>query len=173
MKAGSKLVRWILVVTLGCSLGLLYIYAVVSVRTVRPNVTRNIYIANRLSQPDRGFKLSEDSLGKDLTEVIEQQLAAFRQNDFPKAYQFAAASLKSNLPLPSFERMVRHTYPLIAQSRSAQFGVIVDNGRQALVNVSITGESGQLRHYQYLLQFENGAWRIFGVTEVKSLGITI
>ncbi|HWF19970.1 MAG TPA: DUF4864 domain-containing protein, partial [Verrucomicrobiae bacterium] len=104
MKAGSKLVRWILVVTLGCSLGLLLIYVEVSIHPVRIVDARNIYVANRLPVRDSGFKLCEEDLGRELTEVIEGQLAAFRQDDYPKAYQFAASGLKAEMPLPSFER---------------------------------------------------------------------
>jgi hypothetical protein len=68
--------------------------------------------------------------------------------------------------------MVKGNYPLIAQNRAAQFGVVLDNGDHALVNVTIIG-GGQTRHYQYLLQREKAGWRIAGVAEVKAVGTMI
>ncbi len=173
MKAASNVVRWILVVTLGCSLGLLLVFITLNLRPVRRYRAGNIYAVHRVPVHEPGFRLTDEELEKDLTDVIQAQLAAFRNDDYPKAYHYAASGLKAQLPLPAFERMVKHLYPVIAQSRSAQFGVSLDNGEQAVVNVGILGESGHFRHYRYLLQLENSGWKIYGVTEVKSTSITI
>jgi hypothetical protein len=175
MKARSILVRWILVITLGCSLGLLLVYVVGWFRPM-PTPTDggpNIYVTHKLESKPPEFRLSETEIESELRQVIEAQLAAFRQDDYPEAYKYAATSIKAQFPLPAFERMVKQGFPSIAQSTSAQFGVVVDNGKQAVVNVAVVGASGRTRHYQYLMQREGAGWRIFGVTEVKSTGTAI
>ena len=175
MKARLTLVRWILVVTLGCSLGLLLVYVVGWFRPMPalPDGAPNIYVIHKLQAKPLEFRLSETEMESELTQVIEAQLAAFRHDDYPEAYKYAAASIKAQFPLPAFERMVKQGFPLLAQSSSAQFGVVVDNGQQAVVNVVVVGASGRMRHYQYLMQREAAQWRIVGVAEAKSTGMTI
>ena len=174
MIARRNLVRWILVVTLGCSLGLLLIFVVVSIHPLAPEYNEpNIYVTHQVRQAEPQFRISQEEMESELRRIIEAQLTAFRQDDYPMAYKYAATGIRTQLPLPAFERMVRQAYPLIAHSNSAQFGVVVDNGEHAVVNVTITGESGRSRRYQYLMQHESSGWRIGGVTEVKAAGMTI
>lgn len=175
MNARVKLVRWILVVTLGCSLGLLIVYAIGWLRPIPalPNNQPSIYVQHKLESKPAEFKLTETAIESELKEIIEAQLAAFRKDDYPEAYKYAALSIKEQFPLPAFERMVKQGYPFIAQSSTAQFGVVVDNGKQAVVNVIVMGEGGRTRHYQYLMQREGAGWKICGVAEAKSSGTTI
>jgi len=171
-QSGFNLVRWIMVVTLGCSLGLLFIYIVVSTVPLRRGGD-TFRIVRRLELKNSSFRISDDELGGELRRVIESQLAAFRQDDYARAYHFAASSLKTQVSLPAFERLVRTSYPVIAKSSAVQFGVILDNGGEAMVNASIVGESGGIRHYQYILERERSGWKIMGVNEVKSIGTVI
>lgn len=168
MTTRLHLVRWILVVSLGCSLGLLIVYVATWLRPLpEPIDTPNILISHPLRHKIAAFRLSEQDMEQELTNVITAQLADFRKDDYPDAYKYAAAGIKAQLPLPSFEKMVRQGFPFIAQSTSAQFGVIVDNGDQAVVNVTIIGATGQSRHYQYIMLREGGTWRIGGVAETR------
>lgn len=172
MKSDLKLVRWIMVVTLGCSLGLLLVFIVLSTRpAAQPLAATQIVRHMGVNQPP--LQISEGNIEQDIRGVIESQLAAFREDDYPRAFTFAAATLRAQMTLPTFERMVKAGYPLIAQSKSVQFGVMLDNGDHALVDVIVAGEGGQMRHYQYILQRERLGWKIAGVTEVKPSGTTI
>jgi hypothetical protein len=172
-QSGPALVRWILVVTLGCSLGLLLVYAVINSRFY-PARPRGLQIVRRMAEvtpaAEQRYNVSEETVEKELRTVIESQLSAFRQDDYPEAYKFAASAMRSQVPLPAFERMVRRAYPEIAQSESAHFGMMLDNGRFALVNVTITGATGRSLHYEYALQREHYGWKIAGVSEVKKTG---
>jgi hypothetical protein len=161
-----------MVVTLGCSLGLLIVFVILSAAPLRRN-DDNIRIVHRIELKQPAFKISEDEIEGQLRQVIEAQLTAFRQDDYARAYNFAGSALKTQVSLPAFERMVKSTYPAIAKSSAVQFGVILDNGEEALVNATIAGESGGLRHYQYILLRERSGWKIIGVTEVKSIGTTV
>jgi hypothetical protein len=171
-KPGFNLVRWIMVVTLGCSLGLLYVFTILSTRTLNRD-TDDFAPVQVFSQPEAPLKLSAEKLQHELTRVIEAQLAAFRHDDYPLAYTYACAPMRAKVSLPAFEHMVRRGYPLLAHSQSAQFGMVLDNGEAAVANVTITGMSGEVRHFQYLLQHELSGWKIFGVTEVKPAGTIV
>jgi hypothetical protein len=170
--SGFKLVRWMQVVTLGCSLGLLLVYIVISTRVI-PRGDESVAVIRIGQATEPLFGLSNETIEGQVRRVIEAQLAAFRQDDYPAAYTYASESLRAQMSLPAFERLVKIGYPLIARSRSAQFGVIFDNGGQAMVNVVIAGRSGRARHYRYILQKEGAGWKILGVSEVNFMGMTI
>lgn len=160
-----------MVVTLGCSLGLIFVFIVLSARTYNNDGLETTQIVHRTT-PARPFKISEDNLEQELQRVIESQLAAFRSDDYPKAFEFAASSLRTQMSLPDFERMVKTGFPFIARNTASQFGVILDNGDSALVNVTVLG-GGRARHYQYVLLHERSGWKIAGVMETKPVGTTI
>jgi len=168
MNARNALVRWILVVTLGCSLGLLLVYVAVWMRPM-PDMSNvdTILVTHQLRAREPVFQLSHEEIEKELIDVIEAQLAAFRKDDYPGAYKFAATAVKAQFPLPTFERMVRQGFPYIARSSGVQFGVILDNGQQAVVNVMVSGQTGRSRRYQYIMQRESGVWRVGAVIESK------
>lgn len=169
MITGLNAARWLMIILLGCVLGFLFVFIRLSFVSVPPG-DHGLHAGNLSAHR---FQLSVDSRAKELTQVIESQLAAFRIGDYPKAYQYAASALTAQMSLPAFERMVKTGYPLMARSRSAAFGVILDNGEEAVVNVGIMGASGRIHHYQYLLQRERSGWKIRGVTEVRFAGTTV
>lgn len=121
----------------------------------------------------QSLKISAESMRKELTQVIKSQLAAFRDDDYVTAYTFAAAGIKAQYPLAAFERMVKNGYPVIARFKSAEFGVVRDNGETAVVNVEVEGESGNVVHYQYFLRKEETGWKINGVIAVKPKGTVV
>ena len=92
--------------------------------------------------------LSQAEVRTELIQVVESQLSAFRKDDYPAAYQYAAAELRDQMPLPAFERMVRQDYALIAHSSSAGYGAVLDNGMTGMVNVDIKGRSGKVLRYR-------------------------
>jgi hypothetical protein len=169
MNPAFKPIRWLIIIPLGIVLGLVYVFVNLSLLTL-PDDNRSIYVGGRQSHR---FQISEDSRARELTQVIESQLSAFRNNDYSKAYTYAASALTSQMSLSAFERMVKTGYPLMMRSRSTAFGVIFDNGEQAVVNVGIMGGSGRIHHFKYFLERENAGWRIRGVTEVKFAGTTV
>ena len=117
---------------------------------------------------------SSDVVKKELVAVIDAQLQAFREGDFPRAYTFAAPGVQGMFPPGDFEKMVRTGYPLIARSVSAEYGTALDSGEDAAIAVRVTGadEKGTTAEYLYTLSKEkNGAWKITGVSEIKPGGI--
>ncbi len=116
---------------------------------------------------------SSDALKKELSAVIEGQLTAFRANDYPKAYTFAAAEIKNLFPVEDFEKMVRTNYAVIAKSTGTEYGVAFDTGEEAVVNVRIQNAEKKSVEYQYLLKKEDAGWKISGVSEVKAEGLSV
>ncbi len=169
MKSGFNPVRWLMIVLLGLALGFAYIYVNLSLLTIpteKPAIGIRRVAASR-------FQLSQQARAKELTQVIDSQLVALRNGDYPKAYRYAASALTARLTLRAFERMVKRGYPVIASSRAAAFGLVFDNGVEATVNVSITDAAGEIHHYQYFLEQEPAGWKIRGVSEVESQDTTI
>jgi hypothetical protein len=116
---------------------------------------------------------SSPAVKKELTTVIEGQLAAFRANDYRKAYTFASAEIQQLFPVAEFETMVRHGFPVIAESSTAEFGLALDTGDEAVVTVRVENTAKRSIAYQYHLKKEDGRWRIAGVTEVKEEGLVV
>ena len=117
---------------------------------------------------------STSDVKSELTSVIDAQLAAFRVEDYAKAYTFAASGIKEMFTQEDFEGMVRRSYPVIAHSTSVDYGMAFDTGEDAVIYVRVqnsdTKADGQ---FQYLLKKENGVWKIGGVTEVKPEGLSV
>lgn len=99
--------------------------------------------------------------------VISGQLAAFRMENYVAAYAFADEEIRAQFPLERFERMVKLSYPLIAHSVSAKYGLTFDNGDEAVVNVRVAGADEETIAYQFLLRRDGLAWRITGVVLLK------
>lgn len=172
MSVRSNLLRWLMIIGMGCILGFVFIFAVLF---FWPNDSAKRF---SLSRGNHGrfvtaMHLSGDRVKEELTQVVRSQLLAFRKDDYPKAYAYAGSRVHSEMPLPAFERMVRKGYPFIAQSRAVQFGVILDNGEEAVVNVGMLDAAGGTHHYQYFLKLEPTGWKINGVKEAKIEGIII
>ena len=110
---------------------------------------------------------------KELTTVIEAQLAAFRANDYNKAFSFASSELQSLFAPDEFERMVKASYPVVAQSVAADYGIAFDTGDEAVVSVRVENAAKKSVEYHYLFKKEAGAWKISGVTEIKSEGLSV
>jgi hypothetical protein len=168
MNLGSKMLRWAKVIGLGCALGLVLVAAdmvvwSLLVRVVRPGSVR----------PGPPLSLSTEQVKRELVRVIDSQLSDFRRGDYSAAYAYADSDLKAQVSTNTFERIVKTGYPAIARSRSASFGVILDNGEEALVTVGILTQSGRLMHYRYLLRHERGGWRISGVFRIPVQGRTV
>ena len=111
-------------------------------------------------------KPSADAMKEKLHAVIRHQLEAFRRDDYPAAYVFAAPGIKSQFPAEAFEKMVRASYPLIAKSTAAVFGLTIDDGKTAVVTVRVVGQAKKAASYQYLLERVREEWRIAGVYEL-------
>ena len=101
-----------------------------------------------------------------LFSVVNNQLTAFRADDYPSAYRYAATGLQQKFTLPQFERMVRRNYAHMAAARRVEFGSVqVDRG-SARVHVFVFTDDGSMRTFLYSLTAEGDVWTISDVQEV-------
>jgi hypothetical protein len=99
----------------------------------------------------------------ELFSIVEQQLAAFRSEDYLSAYRHAASGVQQKFTIPQFESMVRRDYGDMTISHRVEFGLVQANGSAALVQVFLCGPNGSRRSFVYSLVAEGHSWRINGV----------
>jgi hypothetical protein len=126
-----------------------------------------------------GLHYSRPADRREITAVVEAQLAAFRANDFDKAYGFAAQGLRQQFTVEQFTVMITRGYPLILHNERAEFGLPQDDGTSAVLSVQVFAAGNQSAAYRYLLVKESAGstasggakgdpvWRITGVTPEK------
>lgn len=120
-----------------------------------------------LASGEGDFQPSRTAVRKELVEVVDAQLTAFRTGNTAKAYSYASTEIKKHFSQSAFEEMVRATYPTIAHSLSAKFGPVLDDGTQAVVHVAVVGANKRRVIYGYLLVRQQGKWCINGVYEAE------
>ena len=103
----------------------------------------------------------------DLFAVVNEQIAAFRADDFRSAYRQAATGVQQKFTLPQFEAMVRRDYAEMANAQRIEFGSVKVEGGAALVQVYFVGGDGSVRVFLYSLISEHGGWKIGGVEELN------
>ena len=130
-------------------------------------------VATPTPTPGNGAHAPTEPVKTLLTATIDGQLAAFRANDYPKAFSYASATIQSMFAPEDFEKMVKVAYPVIAHSVSSEYGVMFDTGEEAVVNVRVQDADKKSVEYQYLLKKESGTWKINGVSEVKAEGLSV
>lgn len=100
----------------------------------------------------------------EMTRTVLDQLAAFRRDDWPAAYAYAASSIQAQFPLEAFRQMVTGGYaPLAHSARATVSRVDVVDAAHGLVEVRIEGASGETVDALYELVDEQGQWRVNGV----------
>jgi hypothetical protein len=103
----------------------------------------------------------------ELFSIVEQQLAAFRAEDYPSAYRHAASGVQQRFSIPQFESMIRRDYGDMTDARHIEFGLVKVNGSAAVVQVFLCGTNGSHRSFLYSLVAEGNSWRINGVQPLE------
>ncbi len=106
------------------------------------------------------------------TEVIMQQLEAFRREDYDTAYTFASEEIRALFDRQAFERMVKSGYPEIARSTAALVGQTetAPDGH-VYIRLRIRGSNGNSIEALYDMVWEDGRWRINGVATRPAAGL--
>lgn len=103
----------------------------------------------------------------ELFAVVNQQLAAFRADDFTSAYRQASIGVQHKFTLSQFEAMVRRNYAEMADAQRVEFGSVRAEGSTALVQVFFFAGDGSARAFIYSLSAEDGGWKVGGVEEIS------
>lgn len=102
---------------------------------------------------------------RELYSIVNNQLSAFRADDFPRAYRHATSNVQQKLSLAQFESLIRHDYAAMTRADRVEFGVVRVDGAAALVQVFFCSEDGTIRSFLYSLVAENHTWKIDGVEQ--------
>ena len=102
--------------------------------------------------------------------VIRQQIDAFRRDDGPSAFGFAAPGIQRQFGSPDrFMEIVRHAYPPVYAPRSVDFtGITMDDGA-VMQSVELIGPDGLAYTAIYTMEHEaDGSWRIAACVLLES-----
>jgi len=96
--------------------------------------------------------------------VIEAQLEAFRRDDAPRAFSYAAPGIRDSFGTPEkFMAMVREQYAVVYRPRSVSFEEPLMAGEDLVQPVRITDGDGRTWMAIYpMAKQPDGSWRING-----------
>ena len=104
----------------------------------------------------------------ELFDVVNQQLAACRSDDFPSAYQQASAAVQQRFPLERFADMLRNDNARLVKTGRVEFGLWKRWGNRAVVEVLFIGRDGNVMPCLYALVCEGQEWKIDSTRWVKA-----
>lgn len=102
--------------------------------------------------------------------IISGQIDAFRADDGPRAYGYAAPMIKRIFPRPDlFMDMVMKGYPQVYRPQSFRFGeATTDPAGRPIQRVTIVGPDGFTYEAIYTMEQQpDGTWKINGCALVK------
>jgi hypothetical protein len=106
--------------------------------------------------------------------IITAQITAFRADDGPAAYDFAAPVVRNIFPTPEiFMAMVKQGYPQVYRPQSFNFteALIDPTGRPAQ-KMTVVGPDGKSYIALYSMEKQpDGTWRISGCTLLEIPGL--
>lgn len=106
--------------------------------------------------------------------VIAGQIEAFRRDDGPAAFAFAAPGIQAMFGTPErFMGMVRNAYPPVYRPRQVEFAGIEPQDGDWVQAVELVGPDGDAQRALYTMQRgPDGVWRIAGCVIVRSARVS-
>ena len=102
-------------------------------------------------------------------QVIENQLNAFKQDDFSAAFDFASPTIKQIFGTSErFGQMVRNGYPMVWRNRDIEFLDTREMGGALIQDVLIRDEDGVYYELEYEMIPGEDGWKINGVQVRKA-----
>ena len=100
----------------------------------------------------------------EIRKVIEQQLQAFRQDDFVTAFNFASPSIQEQFQSAAeFQRMVKQNYDAVYRPRSVMFWELTMVDNFPAQNLVLMNSEGNVIRAVYVMQQQKDyGWRIHG-----------
>lgn len=114
--------------------------------------------------PGDNWRRSPKSVREGVKATVEGQLAAIRENNYLKAYEFASTGVRVRFAPAVFAAMIRRGYSALARHTQADIGAVRDDeNHRASASVTVTDRLNRSTNYRYLLVEEEAGWRIEGV----------
>jgi uncharacterized protein DUF4864 len=106
--------------------------------------------------------------------IITAQITAFRADDGPAAYDFAAPVVRNIFPTPEiFMAMVKQGYPQVYRPQSFNFTeALIDPMGRPAQKMTVVGPDGKSYTALYSMEKQaDGTWRISGCTLLEIPGL--
>jgi hypothetical protein len=106
--------------------------------------------------------------------IITAQISAFRADDGPTAYSFAAPVVRNIFPTPEiFMSMVKRGYPQVYRPQSFNFTeALIDPMGRPAQKMLVVGPDGKTYEALYSMEKQpDGTWRISGCTLIEIPGL--
>lgn len=106
--------------------------------------------------------------------IITAQITAFRADDGPAAYDFAAPVVRNIFPTPEiFMAMVKQGYPQVYRPKSFDFTeALIDPMGRPAQKMTVVGPDGKSYTALYSMEKQpDGTWRISGCTLLEIPGL--
>ncbi|SDJ15854.1 DUF4864 domain-containing protein [Lutimaribacter saemankumensis] len=120
-----------------------------------------------------GLALPAGAQQQQITGVIDQQLDAFKTDDFERAFSYASPTIKRIFRTPeNFGVMVRRGYPMVWRPAEVRYLDLREVAGNLWQRVQITDAKGGIHLLDYqMIETENG-WQINAVQLLKAPGTT-
>jgi hypothetical protein len=96
----------------------------------------------------------------ELYQVVSQQLAAFRADDFSSAYRQVSMGFQEKVNIESFAVLARTEYPALLRASRVEFGQARFQGRHAVLFAYFIMPEGDVVPCVYNLVREDDSWKI-------------
>lgn len=106
--------------------------------------------------------------------IIAAQISAFRADDGPTAYSFAAPVVRNIFPTPEiFMSMVKQGYPQVYRPQAFSFAeALIDPLGRPAQKMRVVGPDGKTYEALYSMEKQpDGTWRISGCTLLEIPGL--
>jgi Domain of unknown function (DUF4864) len=106
--------------------------------------------------------------------IITAQISAFRADDGPTAYSFAAPVVRNIFPTPEiFMAMVKRGYPQVYRPQAFDFTeALIDPMGRPTQKMRVVGPDGKTYEALYSMEKQpDGTWRISGCTLLEIPGL--
>ena len=106
--------------------------------------------------------------------IITAQISAFRADDGPTAYSFAAPVVRNIFPTPEiFMSMVKQGYPQVYRPQAFNFTeALIDPVGRPAQKMRVVGPDGKTYEALYSMEKQpDGTWRISGCTLLEIPGL--
>ncbi len=106
--------------------------------------------------------------------IITAQISAFRADDGPTAYSFAAPVVRNVFPTPEiFMSMVKRGYPQVYRPQAFNFTeALIDPLGRPAQKMLVVGSDGKTYEALYSMEKQpDGTWRISGCTLLEIPGL--
>ena len=101
---------------------------------------------------------------EDAQAIINDQIEAFRQDDFAAAFTFASPSIRSMFGTPeNFGTMVQRGYPMVWRPKNFRFLDFERTPNGLIQSLQIVDQSGKVHYLRYFLISTTKGWKISGV----------